>query len=134
MTGQDTLDAARHDRLRALPSPEPAAGSAAYRQERERVLARSPACRENYARYLAAGRRSADIDYAPIKLDIENVSRCNFRCTMCVVGDWPRGKRAQDMSLAAFRQLIDSQPGLLEIKLQGLGAPTLQRDDFFGQD
>jgi len=131
MAGQDMLDAGRRDRLRALPAPEPAAGLAAYRQERDLALARSEACQENYRRYLAAGRRSAEIDYAPIKLDIENVSRCNFRCTMCVVGDWPRGKRAQDMTLDSFKQLIDAQPGLLEIKLQGIGEPTLQRDDFF---
>jgi len=35
------------------------------------------------------------------------------------------------MTLDSFKQLIDAQPGLLEIKLQGIGEPTLQRDDFF---
>jgi hypothetical protein len=33
---------------------------------------------------------NALVDYYPIKLDIENVSRCNFRCTMCAVSDWPQ--------------------------------------------
>ncbi len=117
--------------LRALPAPEPAAGSAAYARERELALAADPRRRANYERYLAADRRSEHVDYLPIKLDIENVSRCNFRCTMCVVPDWDKGRRADDMPLAAFRQLIDDQYGLVEIKLQGIGEPLLQRDDYF---
>jgi pyrroloquinoline quinone biosynthesis protein E len=116
--------------LRALPAPEPAAGLAAYERERELALARSPECRANYQRYLSS-RRSAAVDYLPIKLDIENVSRCNLRCTMCAVSDWHKGTRAADLSLPAFKRVIDEQVGLLEIKLQGLGEPTMQRDQFF---
>jgi MoaA/NifB/PqqE/SkfB family radical SAM enzyme len=121
----------RQQALRALPVPEPAAGLAAYERERELALARSPECRSNYERYLASRRRGAVVDYYPIKLDIENVSRCNFRCTMCAVSDWHKGQRAADLSLDAFRRLIDEQIGLVEIKLQGLGEPTMQRDDYF---
>ena len=121
----------RQRALRELPPPEPAAGMAAYERERELALSRSPECRANYARYLASRRRSAVVDYFPIKLDIENVSRCNFRCTMCAVSDWHKGQRAADLSLDAFRRLIDEQVGLVEIKLQGLGEPTMQRDDYF---
>jgi pyrroloquinoline quinone biosynthesis protein E len=50
---------------------------------------------------------------------------------MCRVSEWPKGRRAGDLPLAAFKRLIDEQYGLVEIKLQGLGEPTLQRDDFF---
>src|SRR5713101_157676 len=71
-----------------LPAPEPAAGTDAYLRERALALARSPECLANYERYMAAKRQVAQIDYLPIKLDIENVSRCNFRCTMCAVSDW----------------------------------------------
>jgi pyrroloquinoline quinone biosynthesis protein E len=126
----DTLNDRRRA-LRELPAPEPAAGLKAYERERELALARSPECAANYTRYLKSRRRSAVVDYYPIKLDIENVSRCNFRCTMCVVSDWQKGKRAADLSLAAFQRLIDEQVGLVEIKLQGLGEPTLQRADYF---
>jgi MoaA/NifB/PqqE/SkfB family radical SAM enzyme len=115
----------------ALPSPEPAAGTDAYVRERELALARSPECRANYERYQACRRQGAQIDYLPIKLDIENVSRCNFRCTMCAVSDWHHGQRAGDLKLDAFKRLIDEQTGLVEIKLQGLGEPTMQRDDYF---
>ena len=76
-------------------------------------------------------RRGSVVDYYPIKLDIENVSRCNFRCTMCAFSDWHKGQRAADLSLEAFRRLIDEQVGLVEIKLQGLREPTMQRDDYF---
>ena len=117
--------------LAALPLPEPSAGLAAYRAERERRLAGDPRCAANYARYQQAARRAAAIDYLPIKLDIENVSRCNYACTMCPVSEWPKGRRAADLALADFERLIDEQYGLVEIKLQGMGEPTLQREVFF---
>lgn len=115
----------------ALPLPEPSVGLDAYRRERERALSRDPRTRANYEAFQRHQRTGAVADYLPIKLDIENVSRCNFRCTMCQVSDWPKGRRAADMSPDAFRQLIDEQYGLIEIKLQGMGEPLMQRDDFF---
>ena len=120
----------QRSRLRDLPPPEPTAGTAAYERERELALARSPKTRENYERYQRASR-GARVDYLPIKLDIENVSRCNFRCTMCVVSEWDKGRRAEDMSVEGFKRLIDEQYGLIEIKLQGIGEPLMQGDAFF---
>src|SRR5258708_7900048 len=121
----------RRERLLRLPPPQPVPDLAAYVAERERALASSPERRANYDRYLASKRRSAKVDYLPIRLDIENVSRCNFRCTMCVVSDWPKGKRAVDLPVEDFKRIIDEQVGLVEIKLQGIGEPTLQRDPYF---
>lgn len=117
--------------LHQLPKPEPAAGIQAYRRERRRALARSPRRLWNFAKYNFSRRRSAKVSYLPIKLDIENISRCNFRCTTCQVSDWKQGKRAGDMSLDNFRALLDEQYGLVEIKLQGMGEPLMQGDDFF---
>lgn len=116
---------------RDLLLPQPSAGVDAYLRERELALVYSPARRENYERYLCSSRRSAKVDYLPIKLNIENVSRCNFRCTMCVVSDWPKGRRAKDMTLDEFKRLIDEQYGLVEITLNGLGEPLMQGDIFF---
>lgn len=113
-----------------LPTPEPVPDQATYLAEREKALAFSDARAENYRRYLAA-RRGEQLDYLPVKMDIENVSRCNFRCTMCTVSDWPKGRRANDLSLADFKRLIDEQYGVVEIKLQGIGEPLMQGDDFF---
>lgn len=117
--------------LRSLPRPEPSAGMQAYEQEREAALALSPRKRANYETYRKSMRRSADVDYLPIKLDIENVSRCNFACTMCVVSAWRKGKRARDMTLDEFRSIIDEQHGLVEIKLNGLGEALMQGNDYF---
>lgn len=128
--GGRVVDPAARRLLRDLPAPQPSAGIEAYQRERELALAGSPEKRKNYERYLRASR-TATVDYLPIKLDIENVSRCNFRCTMCVVSDWPKMKRAEDMSVASFKRLINEQEGLVEIKLQGLGEPLMQGDDFF---
>ena len=114
-----------------LPAPEPVPNTAAYLHERELCLALSPQRRANYARYQNSSRRQAVVDYSPIRIDIENVSRCNFRCTMCQVSDWPKGKRGPDMSFADFKQLIDGQDGLVEIKIQGFGEPTMGGDPFY---
>jgi MoaA/NifB/PqqE/SkfB family radical SAM enzyme len=124
---------AHKERLQALPRPIPSAGAEAYARERELALAWDPRRRANYEAYLAASAngRTATLDYLPVKLDIENVSRCNFRCTMCQVTDWPHGKRAGDLPLPCFKRLIDEQYGLVEIKLQGMGEPLLQRGDYF---
>jgi len=114
-----------------LPQPEPAAGLAAYALERAVCLALDRRKLGNYERYLASSRRSATVDYLPVKLDIENASRCNFACTMCIVSRWKKGKRAEDMSVECFRRLIDEQYGLVEIKLNGLGEALMQGDDYF---
>jgi MoaA/NifB/PqqE/SkfB family radical SAM enzyme len=124
-------------RLAALPMPRPSAGVEAYDHERELALAHDPRRRENYRRYLAFKHGLAEkrdrtvLEFLPVKLDIENVSRCNFRCRMCQVSDWPKGQRAGDMPVDAFKQLLDTQYGVIEIKLQGMGEPLMQRDDYF---
>jgi MoaA/NifB/PqqE/SkfB family radical SAM enzyme len=123
--------------MRCLPRPEPAAGLAAYEAERAACLALDPRKQLNYQQYLAQrqrernGVREGHVNHLPVKLDVENVSRCNFACTMCAVSTWPKGRRAEDMPLDAFKRLIDEQYGLVEIKLNGLGEPLMQGDVFF---
>lgn len=113
-----------------LPRPLPSAGVEAYQAELAARLTVDERCRDNYERY-RKNRRSSDPDYLPVKLDIENVSRCNFACVMCAVSKWPKGKRAGDLSLECFKRLIDEQYGLVEIKLNGIGEPLMQGDDYF---
>jgi len=115
--------------LSGLPRPEPAAGLEAYRAELAKRLGKFGRTRENYELYRAS-KRKARPDYMPIRLDVENVSRCNFACTMCAVSKWDKGRRAPDMSLDRFKQLIDEQYGLVEIKLNGLGEPLMGRHYF----
>lgn len=65
--------------------------------------------------------------YKPFIMDIEPNSRCNFRCIMCQVSEWPNGNRAKDMSFDDFKMFIDSQPQLMEVKLHGMGEPLMHR-------
>src|SRR3989338_10709369 len=116
------------DRMRSLPRPRPEPEF--YAATLEEGFRRFPARRENYARYRAAARGEL-VDYLPVRLDVENVSRCNFHCTMCQVSDWPKYRRADDMSFTDFKRLIDEQYGLLELKVQGIGEPLLGRDTYF---
>jgi len=107
-----------------LNIPHPSPDQALYKQVLEEGFQRFPERRANYLKYQAA-KRGVSLDYLPIKLDIENVSRCNFHCTMCQVSDWPGLKRADDMSFEDYKALIDAQDGLIEIKLQGMGEPLM---------
>ena len=83
-----------------------------------------PERQKNFEKYKSA-KRGELVDHLPIIMDVENVSRCNFRCTMCEVSTWEKGRRAEDMPLADFKRLLEEQIGLIEIKIQGLGEPTM---------
>lgn len=110
--------------------PRPSADRELYDEIRRQGFAAFPERLENYLRY-QRGPRAEVLDYLPVMLDIEGVSRCNFRCGMCQVSQWPGGQRAGDMALADFQALLDSQPGLVEIKLQGMGEPLLAAETYF---
>ncbi len=113
------------------PTPEPVPDWNTYERERELCLSLDPQRKRNYEHYLNSQRRGPSVDYFPIKLDIENVSRCNFRCIMCQVSDWENGRRSRDMTFDEFKKIIDEQYGLVEIKLQGMGEPMIQGEPFF---
>ncbi|WP_404421983.1 radical SAM/SPASM domain-containing protein [Nibricoccus sp. IMCC34717] len=117
--------------LRRLPEPEPSLGREAFLKERELALRLSPEKAANYAKYIASDRRNSKVDYLPTVLDVENISRCNFKCVMCTVAEFPKGKRGRDMTVEEFKRLIDEQVGLVEIKLHGLGEPLLQGDAYY---
>ena len=115
-----------------LPKPIPCGGIEFYNKERKLCLSLNEKKQENYDKYLLSKESKKTIlYYLPIKLDIENVSRCNFRCQMCQVSEWDKGRRAEDMSFESFRDLIDEQYGVVELKIQGMGEPTLGRDEFY---
>lgn len=111
-----------------LPVPHP--DREAYEGNLALALASSVKRRLNYER-LRSQDRTELLDTLPSKLDFENVSRCNFRCPACQVSIWDNGRRAADMSLESFKRIIDSLGTLVEIKIQGMGEPTLQGDTFY---
>ena len=121
------------DRLRLLPRP--AADKRLFTTNLNQGFKSFPKRKNNYLKYKLSEKNKV-LDYLPIRMDIENVSRCNFHCTMCQVSDWPKYRRAEDMSFKDYKTLIDSQFGLIEIKLQGMGEPLLGKTYFviFGYD
>lgn len=66
--------------------------------------------------------------YKPLTMDIEPTTGCNFRCTMCQVSS--PGFKAKNMTLETFEKLIDQNPQLIKIKLQGMGEPLVNKNFF----
>ena len=119
--------------LNGLLGATPALGVEFYKESIQKSLNFSNKRKENYKKYLKFKNspKISKLNFLPIKLDIENVSRCNFRCKMCIVQKWHKGKRAEDLPLKNFKNIIDEFYSLVEIKLQGLGEPLMQGDDYF---
>lgn len=90
-------------------------------------FARIPGRRENYDKAQAAPR-AAIVEHLPVQMDIEVTSRCNYRCIMCMINEFPKYSRAPDLGLDDYKAILDSQYGLIEVKLQGIGEPTLSKD------
>ena len=119
--------------LNSLPRPYPAGGQENYQNILNQRFEISPLCEQNYKRYKQATSNDKNINvinYDPIRLDVENCSRCNFACSMCQVSKWENGIRARDMTLPEFKEIIDSIPSLTEVKIQGFGEPLLAGDNF----
>jgi len=72
--------------------------------------------------------KRTQLSYLPYVLDIEPTTYCNFKCQMCHVSD-PDFKH-QHMSFDLFKKIIDENPQLIKIKLQGMGEPLLCPDFF----
>ncbi len=118
----------KYSALANLPSPRPLPSE--YKKNLYLGFLKNPKRAYNFWKWKRS-TRSEVLNYIPVKMDIEPVSRCNFHCTMCQVSDWKKYQRATDLTLESFKELIDSQYGVTELKLQGLGEPLLARDSFF---
>lgn len=109
----------------SFPIPKP--DMARYNAMLQDGFDKYPLRASNFQAYKSS-KRVAKIDYMPIKADVENVSRCNLRCGHCLVSSMDGQKRAEDLSLDDFKAFIDEQYGLVEIKMQGVGEPFLQKE------
>jgi pyrroloquinoline quinone biosynthesis protein E len=116
-----------------LPIATPALGLDYYQKSIQRSLNFSNLRKENYKKYINYKNypKTSKLDFFPIRLDIENVSRCNFKCDMCIVSQRHKGKRAGDLSIENFKKIIDEFYSLVEIKLHGFGEPLMQGEDYF---
>jgi len=48
-----------------------------------------------------------------------------------MVSTWNKRQRARDLKVDEFKKIIDEQIGIVEIKIQGFGEPTMQKDEFY---
>lgn len=111
-----------------LVFPKPQPDKKRYDEILSRGFLKFPKRKENFEKY-KLNKNNSNIDYLPIKMDLENVSRCNLKCDMCQVLDFPDNKRADDMSFVDFKKLIDELgDSLIEVKIQGMGEPFLGKD------
>lgn len=69
---------------------------------------------------------SSLVNYYPTIMDIENTQRCNYKCVMCI--RFPEQRK--DLTFEEFKKIIDEQFGLMEVKIQGVGEPLLNKDFF----
>jgi pyrroloquinoline quinone biosynthesis protein E len=68
------------------------------------------------------------VHYQPLRMDIEPTTGCNFRCTMCAVSS--PNFTAKNMNFETFKKIIDQNKQLLNIKLQGMGEPFVNKHLF----
>jgi radical SAM protein with 4Fe4S-binding SPASM domain len=65
------------------------------------------------------------VPFFPSLIDIEPNNNCNLRCQHCQVTHW--NKVIIYLDLKSFRHILDQNPYLLTVKLQGMGEPFLNR-------
>lgn len=110
---------------------KPRANIDEYNKIVSKRLAGNSKCKDNYERYLNMLKRGYEgyCGHLPIKIDYEVSNHCNYRCTMCLMSEIGNN-RPENMSLKDFKESIDMQYGVIEVKLQGLGEPLLNPDFF----
>jgi len=69
-----------------------------------------------------------EVRWNPFFLQLEPTTRCNFSCVNCSHKDLPWERKNQDLNLWEFARILDENPDLKRLQLQGLGEPLLNRD------
>ncbi len=75
---------------------------------------------------LCSALKPERVPFLPVHLDIEPNNTCNFRCPHCQVTYWEKEHAYLDRD--RFKAILDQFPGLLRIKLQGMGEPLLNKN------
>lgn len=70
--------------------------------------------------------KSLRVPVTPPRIDLEPNNTCNLRCRHCQVTHW--SKPAAHLDLPGFTRILSQFPGLLSVKLQGMGEPLLNRE------
>ncbi len=112
--------------------PRPSANREEYARIMNRGFERFPERKLNYDKFISffeGGEQKEVVDVFPIKMDYESSSRCNFKCTMCMLSEGNINRKPY-MTYEEFAKSLEEQYGLVEIKLQGIGEPLLNPDLF----
>lgn len=118
----------KHKELHTLPVP--ILDQKLWQETLRKGFEKYPERKKNYLRYKKNLDKKRVLDYLPFQMDIEPTSRCNYSCNMCQVSQWKSSKRADDLSFENYKRIIDTIPTLIEIKIQGMGEPFLNKDFF----
>lgn len=90
-------------------------------------LLRHPKRLLNWVRF-KMNKFNPDVNYYPILMDLEPTQACNYKCVMCVQPLF--AEKRGNMTIPEFKEIIDHQYGLMEVKIQGVGEPLLHKDFF----
>jgi MoaA/NifB/PqqE/SkfB family radical SAM enzyme len=112
-------------KLPPLPTPRP--NERYYFWYRAFGMLRHPKRLVNFLKFYFSKFTSSNVTYYPMIMDVEPTQRCNYRCIMCDPASLFKIRR-KDMPFENFKKLIDEQHGLIEVKVQGVGEPTLNKD------
>jgi MoaA/NifB/PqqE/SkfB family radical SAM enzyme len=89
-------------------------------------LARRPGYAMNAVRNLDEARRSAHRRGTdPVMLQIEVTSRCNYKCSYCIVHNGSSPEVDADMQMDTFQRVLEKFPSAFYLQLQGQGEPLL---------
>ncbi|MDD4858005.1 MAG: radical SAM protein, partial [Candidatus Krumholzibacteria bacterium] len=66
------------------------------------------------------------VPFLPVTIDIEPNNTCNLQCPHCQVPHW--SKPAGYLTIERFAAILKQVPGLVRVKLQGMGEPLLNRE------
>jgi len=88
----------------------------------------SRAVKQIYALGYTAKHICDEVYWDPFFLQVEPTTRCNFSCLHCTRKDLPPQQKNKDLELGKFARILDKNPGLKRLQMQGLGEPLLHPD------
>lgn len=77
---------------------------------------------------LKLSKFSEAVNYYPTVIDLEPTQKCNYGCVMCIIPNMK--EKRPSMTFETFKKIVDEQYGLMEVKIQGVGEPLLNKDFF----
>jgi len=105
------------------PSPGPE-----YQELLSAGFAKYPNRKQNYELWASVQKTgyskcSHELNYMPIKLDIELSNTCNLKCEMCYLQF--KIEEKYHLEFDKIKDILDENYGLIEVRIQGISEPLL---------